>query len=176
VVERVRSPDGKILYRSNPPDLGRVIEERHVGMMNAMMQETLLVGTARKAELPGWQAAGKTGTSQDFRDAWFIGYTSHLVTGVWLGNDDDSPTHKTTGGGLPVEIWSRFMKTAHQRVPPAGLPGLAAPSPGGWPFPPTPVAPGPQPLSQSPIARDDRVPAADAGLDGWLIDRLFGRR
>jgi penicillin-binding protein 1A len=176
VVERVRSPDGKTLYRSNPPELGRVIEERHVGMMNAMMQETLLAGTARKAELPGWQAAGKTGTSQDFRDAWFIGYTSHLVTGVWLGNDDDSPTRKTTGGGLPVEIWSRFMKVAHQRVTPAGLPGLVAPSPGAWPFPQATVAPGTQPLSQSPVARDDRVPAADAGLDGWLIDRLFGRR
>ena len=76
-------------------------------MMNAMMQETLLTGTARKAELPGWPAAGKTGTSQDFRDAWFVGYTGHLVTGVWLGNDDNSPTRKTTGGGLPVEIWSR---------------------------------------------------------------------
>ena len=81
---------------------GRIIEPRYVAMMNAMMQETLLTGTARKAELGGWPAAGKTGTSQDFRDAWFIGYTAHLVTGVWLGNDDNSPTKKMTGGGLPV--------------------------------------------------------------------------
>ena len=94
-------------------------------MMNTMMQETLLTGTARKAELPGWPAAGKTGTSQDFRDAWFIGYTGHLVTGVWLGNDNSSPTKKTTGGGLPVEIWSKFMKTAHQGVPVVGLPGVS---------------------------------------------------
>ena len=79
-----------------------------------MMQETLLTGTARKAELPGWQAAGKTGTSQDWRDAWFVGYTSYLVAGVWLGNDDDSPTKKVSGGNLPVEIWSRFMKAAHE--------------------------------------------------------------
>ena len=79
--------------------------------------------------MPGWPAAGKTGTSQDFRDAWFIGYTGHLVTGVWLGNDDSSPTKKATGGGLPVEIWSRFMKAAHQGVAVAALPGLAgAPS------------------------------------------------
>ena len=77
--------------------------------MNTMMQETLLSGTAHKAEMPGWMAAGKTGTSQDFRDAWFIGYTANLVTGVWLGNDDNSPTKKATGGGLPVEIWTRFM-------------------------------------------------------------------
>ena len=86
-------------------------------MMNTMMQETLLSGTARKAEIPGWPAAGKTGTSQDFRDAWFIGYTANLVTGVWLGNDDNSPTKKATGGGLPVEVWTRFMRTAHQGVP-----------------------------------------------------------
>ena len=82
-----------------------------------MMQETLLTGTARKAEIPGWMAAGKTGTSQDFRDAWFIGYTANLVTGVWLGNDDNSPTKKATGGGLPVEVWTRFMRAAHQGVP-----------------------------------------------------------
>src|ERR1700737_2326220 len=126
VVERVRSPDGKILYRSNPPELGRGVEERHVAMMNTMMQETLVSGTARTAQLPGWQAAGKTGTSQDFRDAWLIGYPPPLVTGVWLGNDDNSPTRKPTGGGLPVEIWSRFMKAAHQGVPVASLPNSQA--------------------------------------------------
>ena len=75
-------------------------------MMNAMMHETLVTGTARKADVPGWPAAGKTGTSQDFRDAWFVGYTGHLVTGVWLGNDDNSPTRKMTGGGMPVDMWS----------------------------------------------------------------------
>ena len=91
-----------------------------------MMQETLLSGTARKAEIPGWMAAGKTGTSQDFRDAWFVGYTANLVTGVWLGNDDNSPTKKATGGGLPVEVWTRFMRSAHQGVPVAGLPNRAA--------------------------------------------------
>src|SRR5262245_37839702 len=94
-------------------------------MMNAMMRETLLIGTAQKAQLPGWQAAGKTGTSQDFRDAWFIGYTGHLVAGVWIGNDDSSPTKKATGGGLPVDIWTRFMKVAHQGATAAPLPGVS---------------------------------------------------
>ena len=79
--------------------------------MNAMMRQTLPIGTARKAELPGWQAAGKTGTSQNFRDAWFVGYTGALVAGVWLGNDDGSSTKKVSGGNLPVEVWNRFMKT-----------------------------------------------------------------
>ena len=122
VVTKIRTNEGKLLYVRQPDQLGQVIEPRHAAMMNTMMQETLLSGTARKAEIPGWMAAGKTGTSQDFRDAWFIGYTANLVTGVWLGNDDNSPTKKATGGGLPVEVWTRFMRTAHQGVPVASLP------------------------------------------------------
>ena len=115
VVERIRTVEGnKTLYKRPAELFGQIVDTRTVGMMNAMMQETLLSGTARKAEIPGWPAAGKTGTSQDFRDAWFIGYTANLVTGVWLGNDDNSPTRKATGGGLPVEVWTRFMRTAHQ--------------------------------------------------------------
>src|SRR5258705_3359859 len=126
VVQRVRTTGGKLLYERKPDRLGRIVEPRIVAMMNSMLQETLLTGTARKAELPGWPAAGKTGTSQEFRDAWFIGYTGHLVAGVWLGNDDSSPTRKTTGGGLPVEILSRFMRAAHQGVPVSALPGTTS--------------------------------------------------
>jgi len=122
VIMSVRTANGRSLYRRHPYNYGRVIEPRYVAMMNAMMLETLLTGTAKKADLPGWQAAGKTGTSQDFRDAWFVGYTSHLVAGVWLGNDDGSPTKKVSGGNLPVEVWSRFMKEAHAGVPATGLP------------------------------------------------------
>ncbi|WP_338317715.1 penicillin-binding transpeptidase domain-containing protein, partial [Bradyrhizobium ottawaense] len=87
---------GKLLYMRQPEERNQVIDPRYVGMMNAMMRETLISGTAKKAEIPGWPAAGKTGTSQDYRDAWFIGYTASLVTGVWLGNDDNSPTKKAT--------------------------------------------------------------------------------
>ena len=125
VITRVRTADGKLLYQRRGSSNGRVIEPQYVAMMNAMMQETLTTGTARKAELPGWQAAGKTGTSQEFRDAWFVGYTSQLVAGVWLGNDDSSPTKKASGGNLPVEIWSRFMKDALKGAPMAALPGGA---------------------------------------------------
>jgi penicillin-binding protein 1A len=122
VIARVRTAAGKLLYQRRETNNGRVIEPQYVAMMNTMMQETLLTGTARKGEVTGWQAAGKTGTSQDWRDAWFVGYTSHLVAGVWLGNDDSSPTKKASGGNLPVEIWSRFMNVAHQGVPAAPLP------------------------------------------------------
>ena len=144
VIDRVRTAGGKLIYKSRNPGLGRVIDDRYVAMMNQMMQETLSSGTARKAELPGYPAAGKTGTSQDFRDAWFVGYTGHLVAGVWLGNDDNSETKKLTGGGMPVDIWSRFMKQAHQGLPMADLPGMAGRS----------YAPQTQPAQQqqSPLA------------------------
>ena len=182
VVTKIRTAEGKVLYTRPADQLGQLIDPRNVAMMNTMMQETLLSGTARKAEIPGWMAAGKTGTSQDFRDAWFIGYTANLVTGVWLGNDDNSPTKKTTGGGLPVEVWTRFMRAAHQGVPVAALPGLQA---GGFfsnfvqaaSHPSAPVnAPLPPSGAGRPAPTRTSVrPEAAAGLDGWLMDRLFGR-
>ena len=186
VVTKIRTPEGKVLYARLPDQLGQVIEPRSVAMMNTMMQETLLSGTARKAEIPGWMAAGKTGTSQDFRDAWFIGYTANLVTGVWLGNDDNSPTRKATGGGLPVEVWTRFMRVAHQGVAVAALPNSQASgsfsnlmqtaSQVSAPSAPTAAAPQPVGSAARPVPpRTSARPGAAAGLDGWLMDRLFGR-
>jgi penicillin-binding protein 1A len=192
VVTKIRTGEGKVLYLRPADQLGQVIEPRHAAMMNTMMQETLLSGTARKAEIPGWTAAGKTGTSQDFRDAWFIGYTANLVTGVWLGNDDNSPTRKATGGGLPVEVWTRFMRVAHQGVPIAALPNsqagglfssliqaasqISAPSAPSIVQAPGPLAPMSSAGAHRPApTRTSARPEAGAGLDGWLVDRLFGR-
>jgi penicillin-binding protein 1A len=153
VISRVRTANGKQLYSRKNASFGRVIDPQYVAMMNTMMQETLLTGTAHKAELPGWQAAGKTGTSQEWRDAWFVGYTSYLVAGVWLGNDDGTPTKKVSGGNLPVEIWSRFMKGAHQGVPVAALPSgvwrnADAPAPEAAP-PAAPPDPPPAPIPEA---------------------------
>lgn len=131
VIDRVRGEKGKTLYARTVSGSSRVIAPQYVGMMNRMLEETLLTGTARRASIPGWRPAGKTGTSQDYRDAWFVGYTSHMVTGVWLGNDDSSPTKKATGSGLPVDIWNRFMRVAHRNVPVTNLP-LDTYQPGGW--------------------------------------------
>jgi penicillin-binding protein 1A len=167
VVERVRATDGKPLYARSTQMLGRIVDARHVAMMNTMLHETLVSGTARRADLPGWPAAGKTGTSQDYRDAWFIGYTSRLVAGVWLGNDDNSPTRKATGGGLPVEIWSRFMRTALQATAPTALPGLTG---GGWM-----TAPQSDYGAGNPGGGARRSPPEQGGLDTWLLDKLFGR-
>lgn len=191
VVERVRSPKGKVIYARPSSTLGRVIEPASVAMMNQMMRETIRVGTARNAALPGWPVAGKTGTSQDFRDGWFVGYTGYLVTGVWLGNDDSSPTRKMTGGGPPVEAWSRFMRSAHSGVPVVDLPGLSGPIPSppvpaGAPMAGAPMAAAPTPGAPTPsgpppsgpvgsIGGAPVRPAAAAGLDGWFLDRLGGR-
>ncbi|MGQ4274471.1 transglycosylase domain-containing protein [Terrihabitans sp. B22-R8] len=125
VVLRVRTAEnGKVLYQRSGTGVGRVVAAPYVAMMNRMMSETLRIGSARKADLGDWPAAGKTGTSQDFRDAWFAGFTGQLVTVVWLGNDDASPTKRASGSGLPVEIWNRFMTQAHRGVPVAALPGV----------------------------------------------------
>jgi penicillin-binding protein 1A len=174
VVERIRSADGTTLYDRSAAPLGRIVDERYVAMMNQMMTQTLISGTARGANLPGWQAAGKTGTSQDYRDAWFIGYTSHLVAGIWLGNDDNSPTKRAVGGGLPVEVWSRFMRVAHQGIPPSPLPGLADGS--SWFNPPDQAPPAPV-AGAAPASGQQNDQAGDGGgLDSWLLDKLFGRR
>ena len=192
VVTKIRTNEGKLLYARQPDQLSQVIEPQHVAMMNRMMQETLLSGTARKAEIPGWMAAGKTGTSQDFRDAWFIGYTANLVTGVWLGNDDNSPTKKATGGGLPVEVWTRFMRRRIRALPVASLPNSqrggfmsnlfqtasqvsAAPSAAGAGPAGRRISAGTgtEPRRRLPIQM--RGPKPAAGLDGWLVDRMFGR-
>src|SRR5262245_18740926 len=175
VIDKITLTNGRLIYARNIQQLGRLIDARHVSMMNTMMAETLTIGTAQRASLPGWPAAGKTGTSQDFRDAWFIGYTAHLVTGVWLGNDDGTPTKHVTGGSLPVEIWNRVMRGAHQGVPVASLPGAPTGNffsglfggSSSRPVPPAPV---------QPVAASNSTTTASGGLDGWLLNHLFGRR
>ncbi len=168
VVDRVRAAHGgKVLYARNPTPLGRVVDPRYIAMMNSMMRDTVTSGTARKADLPGWAAAGKTGTSQDFRDAWFVGYTGQLVTGVWLGNDDNAPTRKITGGSLPVEVWSAVMKVAHKGKAPGDLPGNFE----------TVARDGESPLPPAPIQVRGREPVrpAEGTIDGWFLDRLLSR-
>jgi penicillin-binding protein 1A len=127
VITEVISREGDLIYTRADSQARQVIDPAYLAQLNVMMRETLKTGTAKKADLPGWDAGGKTGTSQDFRDAWFIGYTSALVTGVWLGNDDNSPTKHVAGGSLPVEIWSRYMKQALSKTQSQPLPASDPP-------------------------------------------------
>jgi penicillin-binding protein 1A len=121
-VERVTTASGEVLYEHKSASGPRVARAEVIGMMNAMMTETVTGGTARKAAF-GWPAAGKTGTTQNSRDAWFVGYTANLTTGVWFGNDNGEATKNITGGSLPAVAWNEFMTAAHEGVPVANLPG-----------------------------------------------------
>jgi penicillin-binding protein 1A len=125
VIASVKTVDNRVIYKRGPSGLGRVIAPDAVGMMNAMLHEVFVSGTAKKGDIPGWDLAGKTGTSQDFRDAWVVGFSGTLVTGVWLGNDDGEATKKVSGGNLPVEIWNRVMTAALRGDKPVPLPGAA---------------------------------------------------
>jgi membrane peptidoglycan carboxypeptidase len=92
--------------------------------MNQMMFEVTQTGTGKRADLSPRPAAAKTGTSQDWRDAWFIGYTADLVTGVWVGNDDNTSMAKVVGGSIPATIWKAYMVAASKDLPVRTLPGI----------------------------------------------------
>ncbi len=120
-IKRIVDNHGRILYERNTPQYPQMVSEPIVAQMNLALSDVILNGTAKNAQLP-FDVAGKTGTTQDYRDAWFIGYSSQIVTGVWLGNDDNSQTHKLTGGSLPAKIWRDYMAYAHEALLPADLP------------------------------------------------------
>lgn len=117
---------GDVLYEHRDPGPERALETETAQAMSTMLQDVVMTGTGRRAALPGRASAGKTGTSQSFRDAWFIGYTADYTAGVWVGNDDDSPMENVTGGGLPAEIWRDFMVRVHEGMPARAL---SAPAP-----------------------------------------------
>lgn len=126
-IEEVRSDRGEELYRRQGSGIGRVADPFVVAEMNNMLKAVMIYGTGRSAALGNRPSGGKTGTSQDFRDAWFVGYTADLVVGVWVGNDDGAPMQKVTGGSLPAHIWQAFMERTQAGVAIADLPDAPAP-------------------------------------------------
>lgn len=161
-IRRVTTAGGKVLYENNGGSAPRVLKADIVGMMNSMMTGTVEVGTAKKAAF-NWPSAGKTGTSQNSRDAWFVGYTANLTTGVWFGNDDGSPMKKVTGGALPAQAWHEFMVAAHEGVPVRPLPGTWKSTPSDTVVPDEiPSADASQPPPTPPAAVGQSAPVAQA--------------
>ncbi len=121
-IKEIRNRRGDVLYRRSGSGPGRVIAPGNVARLQDMLSAVISEGTGKVARMRR-PVAGKTGTSQNFRDAWFIGYSADLVAGVWFGNDDNAPMRRVTGGGLPARLWRAFMVDAHKGLPPRPLPG-----------------------------------------------------
>ncbi len=124
-ITAITNSRGEVLYERQPAGARRAMSAEHAQAMSTMLQDVVLTGTGRGATLPGRRSAGKTGTSQSFRDAWFVGFTADYTAGVWVGNDDDSPMSDVTGGGLPAAIWRDFMVRAHEGLPARDLSATA---------------------------------------------------
>ena len=142
----------------------RVISEQAARQLTYMMSRVVEEGTGRRARLDGYEAAGKTGTTQAARDAWFIGFTADYVTGVWMGYDDNTPLKGVTGGGLPAEIWHEVMVRVQEGLPPRPLPMIL---PSELP-PPEPVYQGETFTAgdggQAPVTEIRREPPSDENL------------
>jgi len=131
----IRTRDGKLLWRRQGSELGAVVTPEYLGEMLDLMTDVVSYGTGKAGRLDGRPSAGKTGTSQEFRDAWFVGFSADLVCGVWVGNDDNAPMDHATGGMLPARIFKTFMEGAEQGLPPRPLPGQPAAPPEQQPPP-----------------------------------------
>jgi penicillin-binding protein 1A len=116
-IRRIATKTGEVLFARRGNDAGRVMSPENDAAVTGMMVETVKTGTGRAARLPDRPCAGKTGTTQDYHDAWFVGFSADLVTAVWIGNDDNAPMKKATGGGLPAHIFKAFMESAEAGMP-----------------------------------------------------------
>ncbi|WP_332765858.1 transglycosylase domain-containing protein [Phenylobacterium sp.] len=133
-ITRIRTASGKVLYDHTVEKAQRqaVIGSPALQYMNQMMRQVIVSGTGTRANVPGYDLAGKTGTTSDYRDAWFVGYTGGFVTAVWVGKDDNKPMKRVTGGNAPAGIWRDFMAAALPRLKTQEIPGgVATPEPEG---------------------------------------------
>jgi penicillin-binding protein 1A len=130
-IERIRTASGQVLYDHgvDKPQPQAVIGQPALSEMAEMMRQVVASGTGSRARIAGYDLAGKTGTTSDFRDAWFIGFTGGFVTAVWTGRDDNTPMKRMFGGVAPAEIWRSFMTFALPKLQTQAIPGGTAPAP-----------------------------------------------
>ncbi|HEX4741440.1 MAG TPA: PBP1A family penicillin-binding protein [Caulobacteraceae bacterium] len=158
-VERIRYAGGPVIYQHRGEAPQPVIANPPLSELDGMLKTVLQDGgTGVRAAIPGRDLAGKTGTTSDFRDAWFCGFTGNLTTVVWMGRDDDKPMSHVTGGSAPVDLWRTFMLTAMHHLPnapippgpPAPVPVLEVANPPPLAIPPIPSPSAPPPLTAPP--------------------------
>lgn len=140
-IERIRTAGGTVLWRRTPTAPAPAIANPPLGDLNRMLRTVIVSGTGTRAAIPGYDLAGKTGTTSDYKDAWFAGYTGGVTTVVWMGRDDAQPMGRITGGSAPAELWRGVMGVALKRMPVTAIP------PG--PPPPAPIVPAPPSLLTS---------------------------
>ncbi|MFP5296891.1 MAG: transglycosylase domain-containing protein, partial [Alphaproteobacteria bacterium] len=157
-ITRIRTPQGRVIYqRSNRAGAPvQAITNPFLYYQNQMLRGVMTGGTGRSAAIAGRDLAGKTGTTSDYKDAWFVGYTGGFVTAVWVGKDDNTPMRGVTGGSSPAAIWKAFMQAALPRLNAPDIPA-GPPMPEGW-RPPDPVE---SLLGQIGDLFGDSPPAAD---------------
>jgi penicillin-binding protein 1A len=146
----VRSATGDLIWRfdRDGPKPRRVMPQSVAADINMILNKAVEEGTGKRSIVDGVRSAGKTGTTNAYRDAWFAGYTGNMVAAVWFGNDDYAPTNRMTGGSLPAMTWKKIMAYAHQGVELKQIPG-APPSPGPV-GPQVAAAPGARPGDEIP--------------------------
>jgi penicillin-binding protein 1A len=129
-IERIRTASGRVLYDHGVDKAAKpkVIEGQPLNYMNQMMRQVLVVGSGVGARINGYDLAGKTGTTSDYRDAWFVGFTGGFVTSVWVGKDNNTPMKSVTGGSFPARLWRTFMISALPQLKVSAIPG-GPPSP-----------------------------------------------
>ncbi|MFA4900246.1 MAG: PBP1A family penicillin-binding protein [Brevundimonas sp.] len=168
-ISRIRTPQGRVIYQRQSGQSGQAINNPSLYYMNQMLRGVVTSGSGRSAAISGRDLAGKTGTTSDYKDAWFVGYTGGFVTAVWVGKDDNTAMRGVTGGSSPAAIWKGFMEAALPRLDAPAIPN-GPPMPEGWMAPDPvgdlmsgldqnglPIEPV-DPLAGEPYVPDDQAP------------------